>query len=109
MHSPPGFPKKVEGIHYLDHSPISVEIENGHICNIERLKRLSDDAAPFFIAPGLIDIQVNGFLSVSFSLEGGNGPSTGELTLADVKKVTEALWREGVTTYFPTLTLLNVL
>lgn len=99
-------PKRVEGIDYLDYSPVAVEIANGKIVKVERLSKLSDENKPFFIAPGLIDIQINGYNSVSFSLEGPEGTSEGggELTIEKVKKVTEALWKEGVTTYFPTLT-----
>ena len=64
------------------------------------------DAKGQYIAPGLIDIQVNGYDSVSFCLEGAENTtaSGNELTVSDVKKVTEGLWKEGVTTYFPTLT-----
>jgi len=64
------------------------------------------DAAGCYISPGLIDIQVNGYNSVSFSLESAEKTTTGnkDLTVDDVKKVTEGLWKEGVTTYFPTLT-----
>ena len=99
-------PKRVEGIDYLDYSPVAVEIANGKIVKVERLSKLSDENKPFIIAPGLIDIQINGYNSVSFSLEGAEGTSEGggELTIEKVKKVTEALWKEGVTTYFPTLT-----
>lgn len=99
-------PKRVEGIDYLDYSPVAVEIANGKIVKVERLSKLSDENKPYFIAPGLIDIQINGYNSVSFSLEGAEGTSEGggELTIEKVKKVTEALWKEGVTTYFPTLT-----
>ncbi|HAZ02139.1 MAG: hypothetical protein A2W90_22675 [Bacteroidetes bacterium GWF2_42_66] len=99
-------PKRVEGINYLDHSPVSVEFENGIITRIERLDKLSDNRNPLYIAPGLVDIQINGYISISFALEGADttAAGTGKLTVADVKKVTEALWKEGVTTYFPTLT-----
>jgi len=64
------------------------------------------DAKGQYIAPGLIDIQVNGYNSVSFCLEGAENTlaGNGELTVSDVRKVTEGLWKEGVTTYFPTLT-----
>ncbi|MEI7829180.1 MAG: amidohydrolase family protein [Prolixibacteraceae bacterium] len=67
------------------------------------------DAKSQYIAPGLIDIQVNGYNSVSFCLEGAENTSAsdGNLTVSDVKKVTEGLWKEGVTTYFPTLTTNN--
>ena len=99
-------PKKIEGIHFFDNSPVSVEIENGFITKVERLDELSKNTEPFFIAPGLIDIQINGFLSVSFALDGAvtSSKSATELTIEDVRKVTRALWKEGVTTYFPTLT-----
>ena len=97
---------RIEGINFLDYSPVAVEFENGIITNVVRLNKLSDNNKPLYIAPGLIDIQINGYLSISFSLEGADkmSASGGELTVADVKKVTEALWKEGVTSYFPTLT-----
>ncbi len=97
---------RIEAINYFDYSPVSVEFENGIISGIKRLEKLSPDVKPLFIAPGLIDIQINGYLSVSFSLEGAGDTeaSGGKLSVDDVKKVTEGLWKEGVTTYFPTLT-----
>ena len=99
-------PKKIEGIHFFDNSPVSVEIENGFISKVERLDKLSDNPESFFMAPGLIDIQINGFLSVSFALDGAVASSTNAtgLTIDDIRKVTKALWKEGITTYFPTLT-----
>ena len=53
------------------------------------------DMAPVFIAPGLIDVQINGYMGVDFSGE--------ELTLSEIRKATRELWKEGVTTFFPTL------
>jgi N-acetylglucosamine-6-phosphate deacetylase len=61
---------RIEGINYLDDSPVSVEFENGIITNVERINALSDNKNPLYISPGLIDIQINGYLSISFSLEG---------------------------------------
>ena len=97
---------RIEAINYFDYSPVSVEFENGILSGIKRLEKLPPDVKPLFIAPGLIDIQINGYLSVSFSLEGAGDTeaSGGKLSVGDVKKVTEGLWKEGVTTYFPTLT-----
>jgi N-acetylglucosamine-6-phosphate deacetylase len=97
---------RIEGINYFDHSPVSVEFDNGLITEIRRLKKLSGSVKPLFIAPGLIDIQINGYLSISFSLEGADNASSGGSNLSkdDVKIITEGLWKEGVTTYFPTLT-----
>lgn len=56
------------------------------------------DAAGRFVAPGLIDNQVNGFAGVSFSLGGST------LTEEGIEKATKELWKTGVTTYLPTLT-----
>ena len=77
--------------------------------NLEAPGATEINANGHYIAPGLIDIQVNGYNSVSFCLEGAENTSAsdGNLTVSDVKKVTEGLWKEGVTTYFPTLTTNN--
>ena len=88
---------KVEGLLYLTKKPVSVEIEDGMIVRIREVKRLSDPH-PVFIAPGLIDNQVNGFAGVSFCFAGG------ELTREGIFKATQELWKKGVTTYLPTLT-----
>lgn len=53
------------------------------------------DAKNQFIAPGLIDLQINGFMGVDFSDQ--------NLCMADMRKVTEALWKAGVTAYLPTV------
>ncbi len=88
----------IEGLLYLDHSPVRIYIDDGVITNIVRLEKLSDENANVYIAPGLIDNQVNGFAGVSFGLGGG------DLTIEDVQKATRSLWQYGVTTYLPTLT-----
>ena len=99
------FNGEIQGINYFDYSPVSVSIKDGIIVKIERPESVNGNDN-LFIAPGLIDIQINGYQSVSFSLEGADetAASTGDLTFEDVKNVTEGLWEEGVTTYFPTLT-----
>ena len=52
--------QNIEGINYVDHIPISVEVKNGIITKISKLSELTLKNKPYFIAPGLIDIQVNG-------------------------------------------------
>jgi N-acetylglucosamine-6-phosphate deacetylase len=96
---------QIEGINYLDNTPLKVKFEDGIITSVERVKDLKE-SKPLYIAPGLVDIQINGHSSVSFSLEGAGDTEAakGKLNSGDVKKVTEALWKEGVTTYLPTLT-----
>ncbi len=49
----------------------------------------------YFVAPGFIDIQVNGFAGVDF-----NSPRT---TAADISRATRTIRQSGVTRYFPTV------
>ena len=48
-----------------------------------------------FIAPGLIDNQINGYAGVDFS---GN-----DLTADDVISAAKSIWKDGVTSFLPTL------
>lgn len=89
---------KIEGLYYLDKKPVSIEIKAGKIVSIQHLDKLADESKSYFIAPGLIDNQVNGYGGVSFTFGGA------ELTSEGIKKATQGLWAKGVTTYFPTLT-----
>jgi len=89
---------QLEGYSYLDGSPVRVEIRDGKISTVERIEKLTDETNRLFIAPGLIDSQVNGYAGISFSFAGG------ELTREGVREATKALWKKGVTSYLPTLT-----
>jgi N-acetylglucosamine-6-phosphate deacetylase len=88
----------VQGLLYLDKAPVSIEIKKGKIHRIKRETTETTSGKRVYIAPGLIDNQVNGYASVSFGFGGG------ELTVEGIRKATRALWKEGVTTYLPTLT-----
>jgi N-acetylglucosamine-6-phosphate deacetylase len=88
----------VEGFHYADGKPVRILIRDGRISKIERIKKLSDKNNRLIIAPGFIDNQVNGFAGISFSFGGV------ELTPEGVEKATHELWKNGVTTFLPTLT-----
>lgn len=63
--------------------------------NIELPGAIEINAGGNFIAPGLIDIQINGFLGVDFSDQ--------NLNIQDLRKATKALWQNGVTTFLPTI------
>ena len=91
--------QKIEGLSYLDGKHVSIVVKDGKIVEINRIKELPAGSKKLYIAPGLIDNQVNGFMGVSFLSE-----SWGDLTLQDVKKATQALWERCVTTYLATLT-----
>jgi len=87
----------IEGLHYLDHSPVRVEIADGKITDITRIEKLPEQARHIYIAPGFIDNQVNGYMGVSFV------DMSGALTYEGVLTITRALWKDGVTSYMPTL------
>jgi N-acetylglucosamine-6-phosphate deacetylase len=97
---------RVEGINYLDNQPVAVWFEGGIIAKVERIERLRKSSEILYIAPGFIDIQVNGYDGVSFSLEGADDSSleAKHLSVKEVRKITSGLWAQGVTSYFPTLT-----
>lgn len=85
----------VEGLFYADKTPVSIQIIDGKIVKITRIS--SEKNLPeFYISPGLIDLQVNGYMGVSFSDQ--------DLTIENMRKATLALWKEGVTGFLPTLT-----
>ncbi len=85
----------IQGKLYSDNTPVEIFIEKGIIIDIEPLeKNNSSDQLPI-ISPGFIDVQINGYAGKSFTEEG--------LTIEDVRKVTQGLWKEGVTTYLPTI------
>ena len=84
----------MEGMLYLDGKPVRIEIVDGKITQIKH-PGSSTGFPEVFVAPGLIDIQVNGYKGVDFSDQ--------ELTREQMLEATRALWKEGVTTYLPTL------
>jgi len=84
----------VEGLLYEDGEPVRIEIVDGIITQIEKF-RSSADKPEVYLAPGLIDIQVNGYMGVDFSDQ--------ELTREQMLEATRALWKEGVTSYYPTV------
>ena len=84
----------VKGILYSDGGTVSVALSGDRIIGIERTADDNQDSG-LYVAPGLIDIQINGYMGVDFS-----GP---DLTVEGVKKATRARWKAGVTSYFPTI------
>lgn len=84
----------IDALLYSNGKPVSVKISGDKISKVTALK--SNAKIPqIYVAPGLIDIQINGYMGVDFADQ--------ELTLEGIRKATRALWKEGVTTYLPTL------
>jgi N-acetylglucosamine-6-phosphate deacetylase len=86
---------KIEGIHYATGNPVRLEIIDGIISDIREINVLSGKSKNLIIAPGLIDNQINGYASVDFS---GNN-----LNAKDVMSASEAIKKDGVTSFVPTL------
>ncbi len=76
-------------------SQVTVTIKDGKISKIRKVSAAQTDGEKIYLAPGLIDTQINGYAAVSFNKEG--------LTAEAIQKITEALWKEGITTFFPTI------
>ena len=85
---------EIEGILYSDMGNVSIKSVNGKISKISRIES-QGKSLELFVAPGLIDVQINGYMGVDFS-----GPG---LTIEGIRKATKALWKVGVTSYFPTI------
>ena len=85
----------IEALHYLSGNSVRVEINDGTIEDITPAEGLETVCNNIFIAPGLIDNQINGYANIDFS---GNDLSVESFTTA-----AQAIWRDGVTSFLPTL------
>jgi N-acetylglucosamine-6-phosphate deacetylase len=81
----------IEGLFYKDKQPVRIEIKDGLI---QKIIRPSTTSKTSFIAPGLIDIQVNGYQGVGFT--------ENDLTINKVKNMIRALRQQGITSFLPT-------
>ena len=87
---------KIDGISYIDDNPISIDIKGSVIHQVSYLeKRDTLSKSDVYIAPGLIDHQVNGYFGYSFVDQ--------DLSLKRIKLITRKLRESGITTYYPTL------
>ena len=88
-------PSRIKGIHYQTEKPVCIDIRNGVIEKIEVLNVNETTENLPWIAPGLVDLQINGYCGMDFNshpIENGM-----------LQKVTRSLWEEGVTSYLPTV------
>jgi N-acetylglucosamine-6-phosphate deacetylase len=83
---------KINGLLYSDSRPVSIEIDSGVIKKITRPDTVDNDK---IIAPGLIDLQINGIDGIGFS--------EANLSLEGIESAVKKIWSLGVTTFLPTL------
>jgi N-acetylglucosamine-6-phosphate deacetylase len=83
---------KLQGRSYQNNLPIEVNLVNKRI---ESINPASGHTNDFFIGPGFMDIQVNGYGGVDY-----NELYADPISLSPV---TELLYKAGVTTHYPTI------
>lgn len=87
----------IVGYWYQNSKPVNITVSKGKVSAVTYLSG-TEKVPDYYIAPGFIDNQVNGFAGVSFSFGGS------DLTMEGIEKATYELWKKGVTAYLPTLT-----
>jgi N-acetylglucosamine-6-phosphate deacetylase len=81
---------KLTGRHFTNNAPVELLSEAGSIVTLEPAA-----TAEHWLAPGFIDLQVNGFGGVDF-----NDPAT---STEQIAQAIRQLWRTGVTHLLPTI------
>src|SRR5436189_6238404 len=84
----------VRGIHDATGEPVSIRVDGGTIRDVTPLPP-ADAAGLPTVAPGLVDLQINGYIGHDF-----NRLPIPESTVGDVAR---ALSRAGVTPVYPTV------
>ncbi|HZY25407.1 MAG TPA: N-acetylglucosamine-6-phosphate deacetylase [Bacteroidales bacterium] len=85
----------IEGLHYGTGKPVRIEVIDGLIAAINDISYSDKQDKYLIVAPGLIDNQINGYAGVDFSGD--------ELSAKSIAKAARAIWRDGVTTFLPTI------
>ena len=57
---------EIEGILYSDMGNVTIKSVDGNISEISRIET-QGKSEELFVAPGLIDVQINGYMGVDFS------------------------------------------
>ena len=83
---------KCSGRSAVSGEPIEIEFESA-IQNVDPV--LDEDGSDVFVAPGFIDLQVNGFAGVDF-----NSP---DATRDEIQRAIDATFSTGVTRFYPTV------
>ncbi len=87
--------ERVTGLSVEDNLPTAIWFSHGMISKVEKIPASELDDQDAYIAPGLIDNQVNGYNGIDFC--------SPDLDIEQVRKTVQDMWRLGVTTFIPTL------
>ena len=83
------------GTHYETGKTVSIEIGNGIIQRVTEIKKTGEHNPHLFVAPGLIDNQINGYTGIDFSHE--------KFSPEGMQIAAKAIWKDGETSFLPTL------
>jgi len=87
----------IDAVRFDSSQPVRITLEEATIRFVTSVVPTAGRTSPLpYVAPGLIDLQVNGY--------GGQEFCSRELTVEKVWRITEKLWEWGTTRYCPTLT-----
>ncbi|MFB9839513.1 N-acetylglucosamine-6-phosphate deacetylase, partial [Actinoallomurus acaciae] len=86
-----GRPLRLTGRDPATGRTLRVLVEDGRIAEV----RATDEPAELWLAPGLVDLQVNGFA--------GHDVNAADVDETVVTELVHAVWRAGVTTVVPTI------
>ena len=81
------------GTSIFTHETLSITVDNGIVTKVDILESSSKKALPF-IAPGFLDIQVNGYIGKDYSTE---------LTKDEIEQLIYHLAKGGVSQHVPTI------
>lgn len=84
----------IKGNSTQDNTSLQIYIDDGIIYRIDSLESTITNNN-YFVAPGFIDIQINGYMGVDFT-----GP---DLSVESIKVIVESLYKVGVTSFLPTI------
>jgi N-acetylglucosamine-6-phosphate deacetylase len=87
---------RLKALHYKTGEPVHIDIENGRIARIENAEAEQGERASLpYAAPGLTDLQINGYAGNDFN----RLPLSPDL----IGTIVRNLWQEGVTGSYPTV------
>jgi N-acetylglucosamine-6-phosphate deacetylase len=85
---------EIKAIHYETGKPVRIAVKGGMISAVAEMQDRSGTGG-IYVAPGLIDNQVNGYHGVDFS--------SPQLSTEMMKRAVGAIRKDGVTTFMPTV------
>jgi N-acetylglucosamine-6-phosphate deacetylase len=85
---------EIKGIHYETGKSVTIGIRHGLIVNISETPE-QGHGRDLYVAPGLIDNQINGYQGIDFSGL--------DLTIEKMKRAVGSIRKDGVTTFQPTV------